>query len=65
VKIQKRDDPERPLLYHLCSPDMRGTILYSLNELRERFLDVYARERQKWAGRESVLEFVVPGLGVR
>lgn len=43
---------------------MRGTTLYPLNGLRERFPDLYVRERKKFDGRESVLEYVVPGLGV-
>ncbi len=59
-----RAEAESQFLYHLCAPDMRGSLLYPLNELRQRLPDVYAREREKWAGRESVLEFVVPGLGV-
>jgi hypothetical protein len=44
---------------------MRGTTLYPLNGLRDRFPDLYARERKKFDGRESVLDYVVPGLGVR
>lgn len=51
-------------LYHLCTHDFRGTTLSPLNGLRTQFPDVYAREKRKWAGRESVLEYVVPGLGV-
>jgi len=51
-------------VYHLCAPDFRGTTLYPLAGLRDAHPDVYARERIKYDGRESVLEFVVPGLGV-
>lgn len=51
-------------VYHLCSREMRGTTLLPLNGLRDRYPDVYARERKKWDGRESVLDWVVPGLGV-
>lgn len=43
---------------------MRGTTLFPLNGLKDRFPDVYARERKKYDGRESVLDWVVPGLGV-
>ncbi len=57
-------DPDVAFVYHLCSADMRGTTLYPLNGLRERFPDVYARERLKFEGRESVLDFRVPHLGV-
>lgn len=59
-----RAEAEPQFLYHLCAPDMRGSLLYPLNELRQHLPGMYAREREKWAGRESVLEFVVPGLGV-
>jgi len=49
-------------LYHLCAQDFQGTTLYPLNGLRDRFPDLYEREKKKYAGRESVLEYVVPGL---
>jgi hypothetical protein len=51
-------------LYHLCAHDFQGTILYPLNGLRDRFPEVYERERVKYVGREPVLEYIVPGLGV-
>src|SRR5258708_40042471 len=51
-------------LYHLCSRDFRGTMLYPLHGLRTLFPDLYEREKQKWTGRESVLDYVVPGLNI-
>lgn len=51
-------------LYHLCARDLRGTVLYPLNGLRDAHPDVYERERRKFTGRERVLEYVVPHLGV-
>jgi hypothetical protein len=51
-------------VYHLCADDFRGTRLLPLNALRVAHPDVYARERTKWAGRESVLRWRVPHLGV-
>ena len=51
-------------VYHLCASDFRGTTLYPLDGLREVLPDVYARERVKYDGRETVLDFKVPGLGV-
>lgn len=51
-------------VYHLCANDFRGTHLLSLNDLRDAHPDVYDRERPKWDGRESVLEWEVPHLGV-
>ena len=44
---------------------MRGTTLYPLYGLREVYPDIYERERPKFDGRESVLDYVVPHLGVR
>ena len=51
-------------VYHLCANDFRGTHLLPLNDLRDAHPDVYDRERPKWDGRESVLEWEVPYLGV-
>ncbi|MBI3369709.1 MAG: hypothetical protein HY021_15050 [Burkholderiales bacterium] len=53
-----------PFVYHLCAPDFRGSVLYPLDGLKPVFPDLHARERVKYEGRESVLGFVVPGLGV-
>ena len=51
-------------VYHLCAPDFRGTVLYPLNDLNAVFPDVFERERVKYDGRESVMAFTIPGLGV-
>jgi len=51
-------------LYHMCSPDFRGEVLYSLNGLQSVYPDLYERERLKYKGREGVLRYVVPGLAV-
>jgi len=51
-------------VYHLCAPDFRGDVLYPLDELRSVYPDLYERERVKYEGRDSVLRFVVPHLGV-
>ena len=51
-------------VYHLCADDFRGTRLLPLNDLRGAYPEVYDRERAKWDGRESVLEWEVPHLGV-
>ena len=53
-----------PFVYHLCADDFRGTTLYPLHRLRDKHPDIYELERPKWEGRESVLTFVVPYLGV-
>lgn len=50
--------------YHLCSPDFEGDILYSLDSLRSALPHIYERERQKYNGRETVLDYEVPLLGI-
>jgi hypothetical protein len=50
-------------VYHLCPDDFRGTRLLPLNALRDAYPDVHARERPKWDGRESVLDWQVPHVG--
>lgn len=50
-------------VYHLCAEDFRGTQLLPLNALRDTYPEVYRRERPKWEGRESVLDWRVPHLG--
>ena len=50
-------------VYHLCAEDFRGGELLPLKMLAARYPDVYDREIGKWAGRESVLDYVVPISG--
>jgi hypothetical protein len=51
-------------LYHLCADDFRCDELLPLNLLATRYPDIHERELDKWAGRESVIRFPVPHLGV-
>jgi hypothetical protein len=51
-------------VYHLCAEDFRGDELLPVKMLATRHPDVYEREIGKWAGRESVLDYMVPHLGV-
>jgi hypothetical protein len=53
-----------PFVYHLCPVDMHEHTLYPLNGLKAERPDLYDRERPKWDGRESVLTWRVPHLGV-
>jgi hypothetical protein len=53
-----------PYLYHMCADDFRGDELLPLNLLALRFPEIHDREMRKWAGRESVIRFAVPHLGV-
>ena len=49
-------------LYHALPDPMVGSVLYPLNELRERDPDTFARERTKYEGRDQVLKLGVPLL---
>lgn len=51
-------------VYHLCADDFRGDDLLPLKMLATRYPAVYEREIGKREGRESVLDYVVPHLGV-
>jgi hypothetical protein len=53
-----------PFVYHLGAEDFRGDELLPLKMLATRYPAVYDREIGKWAGRESVLDYVVPHIGV-
>jgi len=53
-----------PYVYHMVADDFRGDELLPLNLLATRFPDIHEREVGKWAGRESVIDFRVPHLGV-
>ncbi len=47
-------------VYHRVVENMRGTILYPLNQLKTIFPDVYAEHVKKYEGREHVLETRIP-----
>lgn len=49
-------------LYHRVPPDLRGNILYPLNELRIIFPDLYPIKTAKYKGREELLERRIPSL---
>lgn len=52
-----------PSLFHFVPAPMVGTVLYPLNELREREPEIWRREVAKYAGREHLLEAPIPPLG--
>jgi hypothetical protein len=52
-----------PPLFHFVPAPMVGTILYPLNELKKREPELWRREVAKYAGREHVLEALIPPLG--
>lgn len=53
-----------PFVYHSVPRDMVGSILYPLNQLQAIAPDRYAFQKAKYAGREAVLDYRIPGLGL-
>lgn len=49
-------------LYHRIPADMRGSILYPLNVLKNKHPEVYNEELRKYKGREHVLNQRIPTL---
>ena len=54
---------EKIYLYHKVPKEMKGTILYPLNQLRDIFPEIYDAEVKKYEHRESILERRIPILG--
>jgi hypothetical protein len=52
------------VVYHGVPRDMVGDVIYPLNELSSIQPRLYEEQRSKYAGRESVLDFRIPGLGL-
>lgn len=53
------------VVYHRVPPELRGTILHPLSQLRAVFPDLAARALQKYAGREVGRKTTVPRLNCR
>lgn len=53
---------KKEYVYHRVVDDMRGDILYPLNQLKTLFPDVYNIHVRKYTGREALLETVIPIL---
>jgi hypothetical protein len=52
------------VVYHAVPPSMTGNVLFPLNQLRLAVPELYQRHVTKYGGREQVLHFRIPGLGV-
>ena len=52
-------------VYHGVPRDMVGEVIYPLNRLRQIDERLYEVQASKYAGRETVLDFRIPGLGVK
>lgn len=49
-------------LYHRKRPDMKGDIIYPLNDLKNIYPELYNIKAQKYIGRERVMEQRIPTL---
>ena len=49
-------------LYHRVPENMKGDILYPLNQLKNVYPDIYLKEVEKYKGREEVMKQEVPYL---
>ncbi len=49
-------------VYHLVPKDMRGNILYPLNELKTIFPKLYNKKAEKYKGREFLMKETIPVL---
>jgi hypothetical protein len=52
-----------PYVYHRVPPDLRGRVLYPLNELKGRFPDLYERLQENYATRGDIAALRIPPLG--
>lgn len=53
-----------PVVYHGVPREMTGSILYPLTQLQALAPEQYAFQKAKYAGREAVLDYRIPGLGL-
>ncbi len=51
-----------PHIYHRVPDRVEGKTIYPLNKLRKRHPEVYSREKDKYAGREGLLDEPIPQL---
>lgn len=49
-------------LYHFVPENMKGETLFPLNQLKGEFPEIYAKEAQKYVGREIVMQKSIPFL---
>ena len=49
-------------LYHMVPDNMKGNVLFPLNELRKKYPEVYKEKIKKYIGRKSVLRIRIPYL---
>lgn len=52
-------------IYHILPPNLEGSVLYPLNELKNIKPQVYAAHAKKYEGREDLMDFIIPHLNVK
>ncbi|MBK9323737.1 MAG: hypothetical protein IPM97_12480 [Bdellovibrionaceae bacterium] len=52
-------------IYHRKPNDLEGHIIFPLNQMEEKIPSVYAKEVQKYKGRESLMDEKIPILNCR
>jgi hypothetical protein len=55
-------DKEKGFAYHLVPPNLRGAVLYPLNQLKVIYPDIAATHMIKYQGRLQLLEKLIPPL---
>jgi hypothetical protein len=49
-------------LYHKVPSDLKGSILYPLNELRSIYPELYTKKMEKYEGREDIMQIYITEL---
>jgi hypothetical protein len=55
--------PPTRYVYHRVPPNLRGSVLYPLNQLKGRFPDLYERLQENYATRRDIAALHIPPLG--
>ncbi|WP_298973067.1 hypothetical protein [uncultured Roseobacter sp.] len=55
----------KPVVYHMCPPNLRGNLLLPLDALRKEHPDLYAAKMAKYRGRETIPTRPLPELKCR
>ncbi|TSC55432.1 MAG: hypothetical protein G01um101418_916 [Parcubacteria group bacterium Gr01-1014_18] len=52
-------------LYHLVPENMKGSILFPLNELKDKHSELYNQYVKKYEGRKELMEQIIPALNCK
>lgn len=62
LKKNTEQNKEKKYLYHKVPDDLKGNIIYPLNELKNIHPDLYLYKAEKYKGREEVMNLIIEGL---